>query len=101
MVKNIDNQIIDKFIKLRNMYEERGDGEAIVFLRHIWIYLYDYKNELTSTENSIVIPGEYSGVLKIALILDQLGYHSYSIERIPAGKVYPCVSTKITFRNTL
>lgn len=101
MVKNIDKKIIYRFIKVRNVYEEKGDGKAIVFLRHIWIYLYDYKNELTSTENSILIPGEYGGVIKPALILDQLGYHHYSIALIPAGKGYPCVSTKITFRNTL
>lgn len=100
MVKNIDKKVIDRFIKVRNMYEEKQDGKAIVFLRHIWVYLYDYKNELTSTENIIVIPGEYP-LMDTALILDQLGYNSYSIERVPAGKAYRCVSTRITFRNTL
>lgn len=79
--------------------EERGYITSFVFLKHILVYFYEYRNELHVPEIKIIIPGKYD-LIKSDRILFQLGYRKYSIDYIPKG-IYPCESTQITFRNTL
>lgn len=94
----MDNTI-KKFFELRDKYWKNNDGVAVVFLKHILIYFYEYRNKLNGTENYIIIPGKYD-LVKADKILFELGYRKYSINYISKG-IYPCESTQIVFRNTL
>lgn len=93
------NIIIKKFFDLRDELWQNGDGESFVFLKHILVYFYEYRNELNSPETIIFIPGKYD-LVKSDRILFKLGYRRYSIDYLPKG-IYPCECTQITFRNTL
>lgn len=95
----MNNDIITKIFDMRDSFWETENGEAIVFLKHILVYLYEYRNQLSGTENEIYIPGKYDLVMADN-ILFSLGYRRYSITYEPKG-IFPCEYTKITFRNVL
>lgn len=94
----MDNTVI-RFFELRDKYWKNNDGISVVFLKHILVYFYEYRNKLNSPENFIIIPGKYD-LVQADKILWELGYRRYSINYLPKG-IYPCECTKITFRNTL
>jgi len=95
----MNNDIITKIFELRDHFWDVDDAESIVFLKHILVYLYEYRNLLPNPEISIYIPGTYD-LVKADKILYTLGYRRYSIEYYPRV-FYLCESTKITFRNNL
>lgn len=95
----MDNTI-NKFFELRDKLWENKDPSSVVFLKHILVYFYEYRNELNGSENFIIIPGKYD-LVHSDKILFELGYRKYSISYIPKGGIYKCDSTKIIFRNTL
>lgn len=95
----MDNKI-KKFFELRDRLWEKEEIRSFVFLKHILVYFYEYRNKLANSENYIIIPGIYD-LVESDKILFELGYRRYSITYIPAGVAYQCESTKITFRNTL
>lgn len=90
---------IKKFFELRDKYWNAGDGKSVVFIKHILVYFYEYRNILETAETTIVIPGIYD-LVTADNILHELGYRKYSINYVSPG-IYKCKSTKITFRNTL
>ena len=95
----MDNTI-RKFFELRDRFWENKSPELVVFVKHILVYFYEYRNELNGSENFIIIPGKYD-LVKSDRILFELVYRGYSISYVPKGIVYKCDSTKIVFRNTL
>lgn len=97
MAKN--NTIVQKFFDLRDELWENEEIESVVFLKHILVYFYEYRNQLNTPKIKIYIPGKYD-LVKSDRILFKLGYRRYSIDYLPKG-IYPCESTQITFRNTL
>lgn len=95
----MNHDIITKIFELRDYFWETDDVESFVFLKHILVYLYEYRNSLSKPEISIYIPGTYN-LVKADKILYTLGYRKYSIDYCPKG-ILRCESTKVTFRNTL
>lgn len=94
----MDNTI-QKFFELRDRFWEYKDPTSFVFLKHILVYFYEYRNKLNGAQNSIIIPGTYD-LVHADKILFELGYRRYSINYVPKGFL-PCESTQIIFRNTL
>lgn len=95
----MNDDIIKKIFQMRDSFWETENGEAIVFLKHILVYLYEYRNQLSGTENQIYIPGKYDLVMADK-ILFSLGYRRYSITYEPES-IFFCEHTVITFRNIL
>lgn len=92
---------IKKFFELRDQYWENEDMESFIFLKHVLVYFYEYRNVLRNSFCEIVVfPGKYD-LVKADTILSTLGYRGYSIDYIPKSEAIRCDSTKITFRNTL
>ncbi len=92
------DDIIKKFFELRDKYWESEDIPTFIFLKHILVYFYESRNELS--EYSLYIPGKYD-LVKSDKVLFELGYRKYSIDYLPKYTVYECETTKVTFRNTL
>lgn len=87
---------IKKFFELRDKYWNSQDGESFVFLKHIWVYFFEYRNILNKPKK-IIIPGRYD-LVKSDKILSELGYRRYSINNVLCNnRLY----TEIIFRNTL